>query len=113
MPYRFLPGGVEQAIAEAELSSLGLHIHLADDGNVASYGQLEETDDEPVELGDTYPAGVIFDRRDPIADGRLLGQQRGTAALFDEVVARRGFEFDELTGIGDLGPADHLGHRVS
>ena len=51
--------------------------------------KLEVADDEPVELGDTDPAGVIFDCRNPIADGRLLGQQRGTAALLDEVVARR------------------------
>ena len=113
MPDRFLPRRVEQAIAESELAGLGLHVDLANEGDIAGDRQLEETNDESVELGDTDPASVIFYRGYPIADSRLLGEQCSAATLVDQVMARRCFEFGELIGVGDLRPADHLVHRVS
>ena len=72
---------LEQPVAEPELARLGLHVHLADDGDVAGDGQLEVADDEPVELGDTDPAAMVVDRRPPSRRPAVLGQQRSAARV--------------------------------
>ena len=55
---------------------------------------------------------MVFDRHRPVSDSRLLGQQRRPAALIDQVMACRGFEFGQLCGIRGDGSAHHLVHRV-
>ena len=57
---------------EAELAGLGLHVDLANHGDVAGDGQLEISDHEPVELGDADPTRVVLDGRRPVTDRRLF-----------------------------------------
>src|SRR3954454_14204858 len=112
MSQGLLPRRIEQSIAEPQLSCFGLHVHLANEGDVAGDTQFEVADDEAVELGHCDPARVIFDRRRPVADSGLLSEQCRATALVDQVMACRGFELDQLRSVGGDGSTHHLAHRV-
>src|SRR3954454_17764305 len=103
MSQRFVAGRGKKTVAEAELASFRLDVHLPDDGDVAGDTEHEIADDEAVELGDRDPAGMIFNRGRPVSDRRLLRKQRGAAALIGQVMARRSFELSELCGVGGDG----------